>query len=219
MTTLPADGNEFRKRITAVLIRGSSLVLFDNLAGRLGCAELDALLTSPIWGDRVLGESRDVEIPVLTTWYATGNNVAVKGDTLRRVCPIRLESPLERPEERSDLRRPDLRRWVIGERPRLLSAALTILRAFHVAGQPDMQLQPWGSFEVWSRIVRGAIAWAGLPDPAEGRKAMRDDRGDDTIASLSILMAEWPRIGDEAGLSVANIVKRIDGLPDVLTAE
>ena len=214
VTTLPDDGSEFRKRVTALLIRGSSMVLFDNLSGRLGCAELDALLTSPVWGDRVLGESRVVEIPVLTTWFGTGNNLIVKADTLRRVCPIRLESPLERPEERTDLKHPDLRGWVIRERPRLLAAALTILRAYHGAGLPDMQLPSWGSFEDWSRVVRGCVVWAGLSDPWQGRQALRDERGDDTITAMAGLMRSWNEIGDDAGLTVASIVKRIDGLGD-----
>ncbi len=46
-----------------------------------------------------------------------------------------------------------------------LSAALTILRAFHVAGRPDQRISPWGSFTAWSKLVRGALVWAGLPDP------------------------------------------------------
>ena len=215
ITTLPDDGNELRKRVTAILIRGCPMVLFDNLAGRLGCPELDALLTSPTWSDRILMESRMVEVPVLTTWLATGNNVAVNGDTLRHVCPIRLESPHERPEERDDIQRKDLQGWVTAERSRLLSAGLTILRAYHVAGRRDMKIPQWGSYENWSGLIRGAVVWAGLPDPWCGRQALRDDHGDDHLAAMAGLMRGWPTIdADGGGLTCANVVKRIDALPD-----
>jgi hypothetical protein len=57
-------------------------------------------------------------------------------------CHIRLESPHERPEERADVKRPHLIEWVIANRDQLLAAALTILKAYHLAGRPDFNLMP-----------------------------------------------------------------------------
>ena len=47
------DDEETRKRITATLLAGEPIVLLDNIAGMLGCAALDALLTSTTWTDRI----------------------------------------------------------------------------------------------------------------------------------------------------------------------
>jgi hypothetical protein len=102
------DEDELRKRITSLALAGDRLALFDNLEGRFGNAVLDAALTGTAWKDRLLGVNRMAEAPLYMTWYATGNNVAVAADTARRLCHCRLESPEERPEERSEFQHPDL---------------------------------------------------------------------------------------------------------------
>ncbi len=62
------------------------------------------------------------------------------------------------------------------ERPRLVRAALTLLRAWVVAGRPDMGLPLWGSFEEWSRVVPAALVFADRPEiPASSASACRRD--------------------------------------------
>jgi hypothetical protein len=106
------------------------------------------------------------------------------------VCQIRLESRLESPEDRSDLRHPNLKGWVRENRPRLLSAALTVLRAYHQAGRPDQKLKTWGSYESWSALIRGAIVWAGWSDPYQSREGMKQ-AGDSRIQAMRILLGQW----------------------------
>lgn len=153
VATYTHDVDELRKRITALALEGDRLVLFDNLDGRFGNAALDAALTSTAWKDRLLGQNKQASVPLWATWYATGNNVAVAADTARRVCHVRLETPEENPEGRGDFRHPDLLGWVRENRPRLLSAALTVLRGYVRAGRPDQRLPAWGSFEGWSGLA------------------------------------------------------------------
>src|SRR5262249_29720320 len=148
--------------------------LFDNIEGRFGNATLDAALTGVSWEDRILGGNRMMKCPLFMTWYATGNNVAVGADTARRLCHIPLESSEERPQMRPAVARRDLLGYVAGQRQQLLAAALTILRAYCVAGRPDQNLTAWGSFDGWSRLVRSAVVWAGLPDPAQTRMQLQD---------------------------------------------
>jgi len=208
VATYPKEEDELRKKITACLIRGDRLVLLDNLTGQFGNGTLDALLTSTTWSDRILGESRMYGGPALATWYATGNNVSVGGDTARRICHVRLESPMEKPEERSGFRHPDLLKWVGENRPRLLAAALTILRAYVLAGKPDQNLKPWGGFEAWSGIVRNAITWIGLPDPGETRQMVQDQSDATAIAMKSLLTAIEMIDPERVGLTAAEIVRR-----------
>src|SRR5262249_4324478 len=87
-TACPATEDELRKRITSVALAGDRLMLFDNVAASFGGPSLDSALTGTTWRDRLLGRSRmTAELPLYTVWFATGNNVALKGDIRRRVVP------------------------------------------------------------------------------------------------------------------------------------
>lgn len=219
--TAPRDDDEARKRITSLAMAGDSLVLLDNIAGTLGCASLDAALTADTWRDRVLGRSEMTsELPLRAVWFASGNNVVLAGDTSRRTVYIRLQSPEERPEERQGFHHPDLRSWLKDERPRLLAAGLTILRGFFADGCPSQGLTPWGSFEGWSSVVREAIVWAGLPDPAETREALRDAADHDGEALRTLLEGLHRLDPSGRGMTARDILQADsvseDGLTDVV---
>ena len=206
----PRDDDECRKRITSLAIAGDSLVLIDNIVGSLGCASLDAALTSTSWKDRILGKSEIVDIPLNVTWLATGNNVILAADTSRRVCHIRLESLEERPEERDGFKQPNLLCHVREHRPELVAAALTILSGYCEAGRPDQKLKPWGSFDGWSRLVCNAVVWVGLPDPGSTRRELVE-RSDVQAGALRTLITGWESIDpDNLGLLTSEILQRLD---------
>jgi hypothetical protein len=207
IATYTSDEDELRKRITSMVLAGDRLVLFDNLEGKFGNAVLDAALTGTAWKDRVLGGNRMAEAPLYMTWYATGNNVAIAADTARRVCHVRLESPDERPEERDNFHRPNLLAWVGENRGRLLGAAFTILRAYCAAGRPDQHLPAWGSFEGFSRLVRSAVVWIGLPDPGETRLQLQA-QADVAAESMAVLLVCWEKLDPERrGLMAAEVIQ------------
>ena len=208
-----ADDDEMRKRITAIAMEGDPLVLIDNIAGQFGGPALDGALTSLLWSDRLLGSNKIVRVPLVATWFATGNNLQFQGDLARRTLHIRLESREEKPEEREDFQHPDLLKWVGDERPRLLASALTILRAFCVAGRPNQKLRPWGSFESWSDLVRGAIVWCGLDDPGSTRVALAQS-ADAEANGLAALIAGWRQLDSAGeGVSCADALRRLDDCP------
>jgi hypothetical protein len=160
------------------------------------------------------------EAPLLMTWYATGNNVCIAADTARRVCHIRLESPEERPEERQDFRHRNLLAWVGDNRFKLLTAALTILRAYCALGRPDQRLPAWGSFEGWSELVRSAVVWIDMPDPGETRLLLQE-QADLGAESMNVILASWERMDSaRRGLTAAEVVQRVkdpsDNPPDHL---
>jgi hypothetical protein len=213
IATYTDNADELRKRITSMVLAGDRLVLFDNLEGKFGNAVLDAALTGTAWKDRLLGVNRMAEAPMHMTWYATGNNVAIAADTARRVCHVRLESHLERPEERADFRYRDLPAWVSQNRGRLLAAALTILRGYCAAGRPDLGLSAWGSYEGWSRLVRSAVVWVGLPDPGETRLLLQK-QADVAAEGMAMLLQCWEQMDPERrGLTAAEVVQRLKDCP------
>jgi hypothetical protein len=206
----PENDEEMRKRITAIAIAGDPLVLIDNIVGCLGCASLDAALTATTWRDRILGQSATTpDLPLLACWYATGNNVAIVGDTARRTLYVRLDSDQERPEEREGFRHPQLLAWVRAERTRLVRAALTILRAYVVAGRPAQPFKPWGSFEGWSALVRAALVWLGEPDPAMTRVELTE-HADVEMAAVRALLANWSAADpDGGGITVSELLSAV----------
>jgi hypothetical protein len=151
--------------------------------------------------------------PLHVCWYGTGNNVQLHADTARRTCHARLETTEERPEVRSGFKRPDLRRYVRESRGRLLSFALTVLRAWVAAGRPRHGLPPWGSFEGWSDVVREALVFAGLPDPGETRLALQTNADRDALAMSAVLAGLERMDAGRRGLTTAEIIDALRSPP------
>jgi hypothetical protein len=177
--TFPDGSDELEKMLAGLAMAGVRVAGFDNVDQRIAFrgAPLDKVLTSMLPQLRVLGSN---DVPALT-WravvIATGNNVQVLGDTIRRCIRCRLEPDCERPEEREGFAIADIRRHVREHRGELVAAGLTILRAYQVAGSPPSGSKPYGSFECWQAVVANAIAWASGTDVLTCRCDVSD--GDD----------------------------------------
>ena len=165
------EEEEIRKAITSIAASGKKIVLIDN-AVDLGSPCMSGALTSSVWSDRILGSNVQGSWPLDVTWLVTGNNVRLRDDVIRRINNVRLEPDCEFPEKRTGFACADLEQWVTQNRPRLLAAALTILRAYIVAGRPDVPMQPLGSYRAWLRWVCAPIVWCGLRDPTESRQEL-----------------------------------------------
>jgi hypothetical protein len=166
----PDDDHEMRKRITTLLSRGDPLVLIDNVARPLGSPSLDAVLTSTQWSDRVLGTSRPITLPNKATWWATGINLALGPDTVRRTLRIQLSSSAIEPA-RTFARHhfAHSTNWLA--RPRQLTSALSLIRNYIVEGGHKVRRHdaPWHSFESWMAFIPGLFHWLDMPDPLRAR--------------------------------------------------
>jgi hypothetical protein len=123
----------YRTLQRAAGIAGDPLILIDNVTRPLGSGALDAALTAGSIKDRQLGTHQTLEAPMQAVFFATGNNMTYESDTARRVVPIALDPQMERPEERTGFQHSPLLPWVTEQRPPLVAAALTILRAYFAA--------------------------------------------------------------------------------------
>jgi len=161
----PREEVELKKGILPVLMDGTRAQVLDEVHPGFGGRAWNALVTATSYRDRLLGASSLVELPNDCVWICTGNNVGLAPDTTRRCLPIRLEPMEEHPEDRTGFQIPDLLSYVRAHQAELLRDALTILRAFHLAGRPVSGLKPWGSFEGWSALIRDAVFWCTKVDP------------------------------------------------------
>lgn len=158
------NDDETRKQITSAFRSGTELFVFDEAHVIEGPA-LARALTSITYADRILGASVMAEFPNQVTWMALGNQVQVNGDVSRRVYWIELRPTGANPQDReaSTFRHPDIRAWMDEHRSELVSAVLTIIRSWFVAGKPvSSRGTSLGSFEGWDRTVGGIVAHAGL---------------------------------------------------------
>lgn len=185
-----SDDEEWRKKLTSSLKVGGPFCFIDNITGTLASPVLDLILTTRQWTDRELGSMSMLFLPVLCTFIGTANNVAVGGDTDRRTVWIRLDANTETPFEGRSFQIPDIEEYVREERPRLLGAVITILRAWIKAGRPKWRGKPIGSFERWSEAIGGILDVAGVVGFLANRKEMFD-RLDPERESWHGFFTEW----------------------------
>jgi hypothetical protein len=162
MMSAPREEEEWRKRITATLLTGASVIIIDNVERELDSAALASVLTAREWTDRILGLSKMVTLPVRTIWIANGNNIKVGGDIARRCYSVRLDAKTARPWKRTEFKHKDLLRWVSENRGEILAALLTLARAWFAAGKPNYRVPAVGGFDEWARTVGGVLGFAGV---------------------------------------------------------
>jgi hypothetical protein len=177
---------ELEKRLGAALLAGDTAISLDNCDHTLEGTFLCQALTQRQLNIRILGQSRNAETPVNATLYATGNNLVLAGDIVRRALLCAMDAQCERPELRTfTANAAELAKQKRGE---LVAAALTVLRAWHVSGQ-HLNLTPFGSFEDWSRRIRSPLIWLGEVDPCETVADIRES--DPRRAELVAVITEW----------------------------
>jgi hypothetical protein len=172
-----ASAEEDERRLFSVLLQGDQIISIDNVTRPIGGNAMCTIMTEQTWQNRILGESRNVQVATNVLFMPTGNNLTFEGDMTRRALLCRMDAGVENPEHRSfDM---DLNTWVPANRVKLVVAGLTILRAFVCGGWPGLdRLQAFGGFQDWSNLVRGALVWLGEPDPC---LTMRHIAADDPV--------------------------------------
>jgi putative DNA primase/helicase len=156
--TFADEPPELRKAITSVLLEGYLITHFDNITKPLDSPDLAKAITQLEYRDRLLGANRTTILPTNMLWIGTGNNLVSKGDLTSRVLEGRINAGMEHPETRS-FEIENLPHYLREHRVELVTAALTILRAYHLAGAPKQDVDNWGGFDEWSRQIREPIVW------------------------------------------------------------
>jgi hypothetical protein len=198
-TTFPADDEECRKLLLAELLRSPAVIEFDNLTSDLiAHKSLCTVLTSEYMTGRILGVSKTATVGTRSLFLSSGNNVGPVQDMTRRCITIHLDPGCEVPAART-FNRPDLVREVLSQRGHYVSAALTIIRAWIVAGRPKSECKSLAGFGDWSDLCRQPLLWLGLADPTESVFiAMAEDPDRETLGR--ILLAWQNEFGSAAAM-------------------
>lgn len=156
------DEEEWRKKIASLLLEGQPYIFLDNLSRKVDSDTLAGSLTSTIWKDRALGSLSTIGVPIRCAWVATANNVELSRDLVRRSVWIRLDAGVERPEERAGFAHPNIEKWVLQNRQKIVAALLSLIESWVAAGRPEFSGQLLGSFEEYREVVGGILAHAGV---------------------------------------------------------
>jgi putative DNA primase/helicase len=186
--TWGATGEEFEKRLAALLLASAGAICIDNVNGKLIQGELlESIITEGRADIRPLGVSQMVRVRNRSLMMLTGNNPIITGDMARRTLACDIVPRSVDPErDRYSFNPADI---IQRKRSALVGAAFTIMRAFRQAGMPSHRLPAVGSFPDWSRKVRDAVYWLTQYDLAEAfhQNKREDPRRQDDAALAGAL--------------------------------
>lgn len=196
----PSNPEEQDKTLGGYAVASPPIIAFDNVRGGITNQCLENALTTPVYGFRVLGVHEIMMLPFRSIVTYTGNNLSFLGDMIRRIIVGRLEPQTEHPEQIDPeaFRIPMIEQFVRENRAKIVSALLTIPRAFVLDGMPDQKLR-MGSFDRasgglgWVELVGGSIAWCGGGDITKfsGKENVEEP---EEWSHVRTLLANWANL-------------------------
>jgi hypothetical protein len=199
---------ELEKRLVASMLAGDRVIAIDNVEGALGGEFLCQCLTQPRLKPRVLGVSKNVEVPNVASFFATGNQLELLGDMTRRTLRGDIDPGVERPELTSfDF---DPVEEAKNDRAKLVVAALTMIKARLICGPKESA--KLGSYERWTLLVRDTLIWLGEADPVQAMEKVRES--DPRLGKLRSVAAAWLAMVGTKLKTVHEIVGQAVGVCD-----
>jgi hypothetical protein len=182
--TWGGSGEEFEKRLAALLLQTPGVLSIDNANGmQIKGDLLESIITEGCADIRPLGYSKIVKVRNRSFTTLTGNNPIITGDMARRSLSVDILPRSADPErDRYPFNPAEI---IQRRRADFLMAAFIAMRAFRLAGMPRKGLPAVGSFDDWSRKVRDLVFWLTDYDVSEGfRRNKAEDPRRQADASL-----------------------------------
>lgn len=191
---MPKTEEEIRKNLTTFLNR--PIAFFDNAKGFLDSASLEAFMTSPVYSDRMLQQSKSISgKPGFVA--ISGNNLQLNKDLFRRflVCELFCE---EEDATEFEPENPISPTWPNQKENRaaICSALWSILRHWESEGSPQLTKGLINSYEEFSGILGGIVMAAGFSNPLLPCDAAKDEREEAIKLLLRELAGEIPAGGE-----------------------
>jgi hypothetical protein len=208
--TAGRDDEEIRKRIFSALRAGLRVLIWDNITGVFDSPSMAACMTSPVFTDRILGQSISSSVPNKLMIIFTGNNVLLQGEMPRRILVSRIDPAVERPFARKfDL---DPFSHCRDNRQHLIASTLTLLRAYLTHGCSTSVHGSLASFEDWDKWVRRAVIFADELMPGSFGDVMEcitaNQSIDPDLEVLVNLLRAWHNAFQERAVSVSDLLRK-----------
>jgi hypothetical protein len=203
------DDEEIRKRLFTVLRAGVKVLIWDNILGAFDSAAMAACMTSSMVTDRILGQSTSSSVPNRLLVLLTGNNLVLQGELPRRFLVCRIDPQTERPFAREFSLDPFA--YCRDYRQKLITAALTLIRAYLTHGCSTPISGRLASFEAWDEWVRRTVIYANELMPGMFGDVMdcitANQAVDPVQEVLRELLTAWERCIGQQAITVASLVE------------
>lgn len=182
---------EREKRITAMLLKGDSVIHIDNLAQSsvLDSASLASLVTAECWMGRTLGTSTMPSLPNYATVIASANNLRASSEVTKRIVPIWLEPADDKPELRSSFTHEDIDAYARSKRREVVTTLVSMVAKWAqdmVPGKTRL-----GGFEQWAAAISGIMEQNGLGENWMLNRQKWTEAADEWGQNVHALGLEW----------------------------
>jgi len=203
------DPDEQRKLLSAAFAAGDAVILFDNVETEISGGPLCSAITDAVITTRRLGGNSaadQITAPTNTLMLFTGNGLTASGDMTDRVLISKLFIAKRFDAERFKYNPLDAH--LIKNRPILVAAALTIMRAYLAAGCPKVEGRR-SRYPEWQRFASDPLVWLEQPNPVLSfDRAMKSDPVRENFAPV---LRGWLKLDNPAEWrSTAKLLDRAD---------
>lgn len=193
----PDDEAEMEKTITTFLQQSTGpVIVFDNVRKRVRSTSLESLLTMPTWTRRMLGSNTQVTLPNDKLWIATGNNVTISNDMANRCLWTTIDADTPRPWERRG-KEADILAYVSRMRGEILSAMLTLYRAWRDDGRPMVKQDRFDPFGKYKQLMVSLLQWAEFDGQFWSDETKVMDESEDDAEWGQFMEAMWSLYGGD----------------------
>lgn len=192
---LDADEGERRKAVLAALLRGTSIIAWDNIPPcAIDSPVLASLFTEGVFMDRGLGGNREYAIPIECSFILTGIRPKFTAELTNRFSLVELLPSCAEPGKRTGWRHANLDSYVAANRGAILGALLVLVQNWIAKGRPRARYAPIvGRFESYTEVIGGILESA---NPhwitwLHNRDRLADVSRDETEGGWVELFAAW----------------------------
>jgi hypothetical protein len=161
----PTKEEEMHKTITSTVREGRTVMVLDNVKGRLDSPSLEALVSSRTWTDRLLGTNETITVDHNVVVFVTSNFATVTPDWRRRSLFIELHLSEERAEDRK-FKHPLSPAVLLRKRATILAACWAVVRHGVAKGMKPSS-GSHSAFPEWAKTFGGMVEAAGFTCPLE----------------------------------------------------
>lgn len=207
------DADEQRKLLSAAFAAGDSVILFDNVDSEISGGPLCSAITDAEITTRRLGGNSaadQITAPTNALVMFTGNGLIASGDMTDRMLLSKLYIGPRFNAGR--FKYMPLDAHLKKNRPKLVAAALTIIRAYLAAGSPKVEARR-SRYPEWQRFASDPLVWLGQPDPVLSfDRAVKSDPVRENFAPV---LRGWLKLPDPAEWRKT---ERLIDIPDIAQA-
>lgn len=210
--------DSWTKLITANLTDGKPYMLWDNISCTVTSDALQRALTEQSWTDRPPHSATTVTFPLRMVHAMTCNNGQLKEDLTRRTLYVRIDRDEERPDTQTNWKIPDIMKWIVENRPLMLSHLTNVVQKWIDAGRPKAEnIYTMGSYEDYVGIMGALLDFCKVPGFLSNRESFRAATDSESTLARAIL-TEWYSSRGFERLTSSDVRKlMVDGkLDDVL---